>query len=400
VSAATVAAAPGIVTVARTTTEVEELRTLWAAAGPRNLDSDLDHLLGQVAAMPGARPHVLCVDAPGRDPVLVIARQVQDSYRWRIGYRTIARLSAPTIVVSFDGVIGDADEDGCSLAVQELRRQLLSGEAAAVLFQKVDVDSPLRRALDRSAPGLLRSNGQPVVRRTLALPDSWESFLAQRSSKSRRQLRYDDNKVRRTFGERMVLRRYTPDDPDPHVVRDMAVVAARSYQHGLGVDGIVDGVGSELISLARQHGWLRVWMLYIDDQPVSFWWGTVYAGTLSTGSPGYLPELAKDRVGYFTLRRMIEDACADPTIRVLDFGHGDADYKERFATEATMTADTTLFAPRPRAFAIRLLTGLASGTAALTRVAAGTRRGQQVKRWLRGRAADRAASTAGEEQAP
>jgi CelD/BcsL family acetyltransferase involved in cellulose biosynthesis len=326
---------------------------------------------------------------------------VENTYCWKLGYHTVFRLSAPTIVVSFDGLVGNVDADDCVRVIAALRKQLRTGEAAAVLFQKVEVDSPLRRALDDSGWLALRANRPAVVRRTLSLPESWDAFLATRSSKSRRQLRYDDNKLRRKFGDRLELRRHTPDSPDPSVLHDMTLVAAKSYQRGMGVNDIDDAVSSALFELARERGWLRAWVLYIDGRPVAFWWGTVYAGTLSTGSPGYVPELARERVGYYTLRRMIEEACADPEIRQLDFGHGDADYKERFATSATMTADTTLFAVRPRSITLRLLAALVAGTATVTNVVAGTQLGHRAKRWMRRRAAGRAAEgSTGEDSAP
>jgi CelD/BcsL family acetyltransferase involved in cellulose biosynthesis len=304
----------------------------------------------------------------------------------------LARVSAPTIVVSFDGLVGDADQSDCERAVRVLRENLDAGEAAAVLFQKVAVDSPMRRALDLSAPTPLRANGPDVQRMTLTLPDSWEAWLALRSRKSRHKLRYDDNRIHRTFGDRMTLRRYHPGNPDDRILRDMRTVAARAYQRGLGVDDLEGPVSSALLDLTAERGWLRAWVLYVDDEPVSYWWGTVYAGMLSTGSPGYLPELAEARVGHYTLLRMIEDACGDPSITEINFGHGDADYKERFANTAMTTADVTLFALRPRSIVLRTLVALNAATASATRWVAGTGPGQRVKRWLRGKAVRRASA--------
>ena len=96
---------------------------------------------------------------------------------------------------------------------------------------------------------------------------------------------------------------------------------------------------------------------------------------------------------------MIEDACADPQIRELNFGTGDAEYKERFANAAVTTADVTLFAPLPRSAAIRSLVALNAATSAATGRIAGTDLGQRAKRWLRGRAVRRATAGATPEVA-
>jgi CelD/BcsL family acetyltransferase involved in cellulose biosynthesis len=141
-----------------------------------------------------------------------------------------------------------------------------------------------------------------------------------------------------------------------------------------------------LIDLARDQGWLRVWMLYIDEQPVAFWWGITHAGVLGIGSPGYLPEFSKDRVGYYVLRRMLEDAANDPGTHAIDFGTGDADYKERFGDLRSEVSDVLLFARRPRPQAVRALLvlqlrGLALGRASLAR----TGRTDALRRWWRRR---------------
>lgn len=371
------------VTVARSLPEVERLRESWAAAGPRNLDADPDHYVTYVAAAPAVTPHVVRLERAGHPPILVVARLVPETYRWRIAYRTVARWTAPTLVVAFDGVLG-AGADDHELVVALLRDQLRLGAAAAVRFQKVDRASGLFAALERGGgPG--RVVGPVTVRRSLEVPASWEAYLAARSSKSRRQLRYDDNRLERTFAGRLELRRWSPSQPDDGVLSDMALVARQTYQSGLGVSVADDGPTGELIDLARRRGWLRAWVLYVDGRPVSFWWGCVYGGTLSTGSPGYLPELARERVGYYTLRRMLQDACDDPRIREVDFGHGEADYKERFGNRVVECSDVTLVAARPAAVPLRVLLLLDALTTRVVARVGRTDLGRRLRRRLRRR---------------
>jgi CelD/BcsL family acetyltransferase involved in cellulose biosynthesis len=51
---------------------------------------------------------------------------------------------------------------------------------------------------------------------------------------------------------------------------------------------------------------------------------------------------------------MFRDACEDDSVDVVDFGLGDAQYKQRFGSEMWSERDATLFAARPRAFALGL----------------------------------------------
>ena len=43
--------------------------------------------------------------------------------------------------------------------------------------------------------------------------------------------------------------------------------------------------------------------------------------------------------------RVIEDACADPALDVLDFGPGDAAYKQQFSNESREERNVVVFAP-------------------------------------------------------
>jgi len=43
--------------------------------------------------------------------------------------------------------------------------------------------------------------------------------------------------------------------------------------------------------------------------------------------------------------RVIEDACADPSLDVLDFGPGDAAYKRQFSSDSRVERNVVVFAP-------------------------------------------------------
>ena len=159
-------------------------------------------------------------------------------------------------------------------------------------------------------------------------------------------------------------------------------------------------VQAALMDLSRRKGWLRVWMLYVDETPVAFWWGVAHGGVLTIGSPGFDPAYARDRVGYYTLRRMLEDAADDPTIHRIDYGPGEADYKERFATGSTTARDVLLFARRPRPLAVRTLLAAQDRTLAVARSTAdASGRAEEIKRWWRARHAPRVAGGPGGAEA-
>lgn len=404
-------------TVARTPEDVEKLRPVWESHPLTNLDSDLDYFLAVCAANPTAAiPHVLVVprpatltakdaeDAHAQPPMLVVGRLVDERFQLRVGYQRLSGIQARTLVVSFGGVLG-ASEPADFAAVRAAIDGVLAdgpdgGGADVVLLQKTNVAAPWFAHLEGTGARSRRLVRPDAVLWASELPESWDALLSARSAKSRRQIRYDDNKLRRAYDGRLELRKIAPGGTtdlaeQDRLVADMQTIAGSSYQRGLGVSVVDNPLQAALLRTARERGWLRLWVLYIDDRAAAFWWGIVRGGVLSIGSPGFLPDFAKDRVGYYTLRRMIEDACADPEISTIDYGPGDADYKERFGTQSARVADVLLFARRPRPLSLHgLLRGQDRAVALAKKAVEKGGRTDELRRRWRARLAARSTKTA------
>lgn len=346
---------PSTVTVARTRHEVELLRPVWDGLPVRSVDADLDYFLAVVDGDPDTiRPHVLHLSGP-RGDLLVVARLVEQAFPVRLGYRVLGRVRARALVVSFEGVLGAGEDAELGQVLAALRGELRAGEADLAVLQKIDTAGAWFRVVTGSAPRTGHLVRPAVPLWTTDVPGSWEQLLAARTAKSRRQIRYDDNKLRRAYGDRLELRRLDQPAHRHRLPGDLREVAAESYQRDIGVSVLDSEVQSALLREAGARGWLRVWMLYVDQRPAAFWWGVLRHGTVSIGSPGFRRELARDRVGYYVLRRMLEDCCADPEVRRIDYGPGAADYKERFGTSRADVADVVLLAGRPRPVAVGAL---------------------------------------------
>ena len=111
-----------------------------------------------------------------------------------------------------------------------------------------------------------------------------------------------------------------------------AVVAAKTYQHALGVAFGDTPAHRERTRVAMERGWFRAWVLYLDGEPAAFWHGERYAGTFRTGNPGFDPKYDPYGIGTYLMLRMVDDLCSDPDVHAVDHGLGDATYKRRYGT--------------------------------------------------------------------
>lgn len=142
---------------------------------------------------------------------------------------------------------------------------------------------------------------------------------------------------------------------------------------------------SFLESMARR-GMLSIDLLSIDDKPVAFCYGFHYKHVYLYNTPGYDPEFAAYRVGNYLLLKQIERLCEDPTVRVIDFGMGDAQYKQVYSNRVTMESHVRIFAPARKGLCLnmaRSLTLIVDDT--ITRILKKSNLYARIKRLVRDR---------------
>ncbi len=109
--------------------------------------------------------------------------------------------------------------------------------------------------------------------------------------------------------------------------------------------------------LATQQA-LRSYLLFVDEQPAAFLFGTQHKGLFSYEEVGYVREFSDRSPGQVLLVQVLEDLLKDTTPRVFDFGGGAADYKQLFATTTSTSGNVWLVPPglRPQ-FCLAYLRG-------------------------------------------
>jgi CelD/BcsL family acetyltransferase involved in cellulose biosynthesis len=375
------------VRVARSVAEIEALRPAWEALPGDIVSGDVDFFLTMIRASPRApTPYVLALERGGAIAAISAGRLEDVELAASVGYRKIYAPRVRAITISYGGVLGDSSPETARLIVDRLQDPLQAGEADVVRFRSVRVGSPLHRAA-AEAPRFARR--QHVSTRTahwrLDLPSTYDAFLGSLSSSTREGVRRYSRKLERELGERSSLVRYRREDELDSFFTDAGTVAAKTYQHGLGVAVTDDPTLRQLIKLAARRGWFRSWVLSIAGEPAAFWHGIAYRGTFTIGVPGYDPAYARLRTGTYVLMKAVEELCADDEVDKVDFGFGDAEYKRRFGTDRWDEEDVLVYAPTFRGVRVNMTRTAVLGAAGAARRVAGSDRIANVKKRWRGR---------------
>jgi CelD/BcsL family acetyltransferase involved in cellulose biosynthesis len=174
---------------------------------------------------------------------------------------------------------------------------------------------------------LLRRETNPVLHDD---GGGWEGFLASRTSNFRRQIGRNERKL---AGDHDV--RYRLVGEAARLESDLdaffALHAARWSNGKSGFGGATEPFHRDFAARALERGWLRLWFLEVDGQPVAALYGFRFGGVESSYQAGRDPTWDDASVGFVLLAHAIRAALADGVTeyRLL---RGDEPYKARFAT--------------------------------------------------------------------
>lgn len=343
------------VRVARSVSEVEALRPVWTTL-QRHPNSDIDFYLTILGSRPEiVRPHVIVVYRGERPDAMLVGRLEHRRFDLKIGYKAFFSPRCRSLTFIYEGLLGNGSPENSKLMLEEIMRSLRQGEADLAFFNSLKVDSPIY-CFAASLPGFLSRDNFPDRREhwTMKLPRSIDEFYLGLSPKVRRNRRQEANRLLRDHLNDVKIRCLREADEVELMIQDIEEVAKSTYHRGLGV-GFQDSVEMRRrLHLEAQQGRLRAYILYVAGKPCAFWLVTLYGGVLHGLFTGYDPDFAKYSPGTFMLLRVIEDSVRS-NVKEMDFGFGDAWYKQFFCNCKWYEASIYIFAPNLRGLGLNLL---------------------------------------------
>lgn len=351
------AAEPLNIRVFRSIADLEQLRSSWSAI-QHHPNSDIDFYLMLHRARPETTPYVMVLYRGSRPKAMLVGRIEDNEIEIRLGY---ARLLAPkrrTLNIVYQGVLGELDDETSQAFMREIMYALERGEAQAAVFRFVRTDSPLYSALTKSVP-LTQRDYCPAaqVHRSMSLPAEAQGIRSRFSAKTRKNHRWQANKLLQDNSGNVRVECFQQESELEQLVRDVEQVARKTYQRGLGVGFEDTPRMRERLSFEMHRAGLRAYVLYVADRPSAFWIGTVYKGTFFSSFMGYDPSLARYSPGTFLLLHALEGFCAEKPRQVtsIDFGLGDAPYKQLLGDGEWQEASVYLFGSSPGSIALNLI---------------------------------------------
>lgn len=380
--------------------QLERLRERWDAC-EQHPNSVLDHFLLVSRLAPGVERPLVWIDSEvDRTRAWAAARLERTHLPLRVGYLSLGHVPVRLLRVIMGGCLGAWDVEQAGRFVDDCDALLRDGRADAVEFRCLAEQSPLWAALaHRSRTCGVRA---PAWNRHWALTlDGEPGFLMNRMrSKHRAWIRRKARDLEDSFPRRMQWRWHAPREGVRLLCDQLETVAKTTYQRGLEAGFVNNALTRARLELWARRGALRAMVLEIDGAAQAFWIGTLLHGSFHSAATGYRPELRAFEAGTLMFLRMVDELIREG-VRNIDFGLGDAHYKQRFGDHSWREASALLVAPSLRGWSAGGATALAAaGERAARRIAERTGALDHIKQRWRDRLRRRAEAEHAETQPP
>jgi len=361
----------------------DELRRIWRDLGASTVDtgylSQPEWYEGVLASLPSARPLIVTRWVDEQATALIATRLDAVTVPMRIGYRQVVPLKPTTLQVMEGGLLGDlADPDALLDALNDVAE---AAGAHLVTFPRLELDHPVAIAVRHAKrPWLRTPDPGNVHHRSHIGVGGYDELMA--GSKTRKRVRKYQRTLERDHAVELDV--FSTADRFDAFIADAMPIAETSYQFALGSSLGTPGE-VERLQRAADLGWFRGYILRVDGEPWTFDYGIVHDTTYTSVATAYRQEHSKKRPGNIALAGWIDDLAAHGVTEI-DWGPGDAEYKQSLSSRVTDEQALVVYRRTPKGTAMALLAAVVDAVDRLGRwIVERTGGLQKVKTTLRRR---------------
>lgn len=206
---------------------------------------------------------------------------------------------------------------------------------SVIALDKAELERPwlpaLAEATGRRTHGFVRAP-TPLPRIDLTKHEDWDAYLGSRSSNLRQQVRRFERRLAKDH-EVSLRRTESPSELDRDLETLFDLHDRRWEERTSLSSDTARAFHSEFAAAALQQGWLRLWLLEVDGEPIAAWYGWRLGGRYAYYNSGFDPERSPLRPGLVLLAGVIR-AAIEEGAEEFDFLLGGESYKSRFAEDS------------------------------------------------------------------
>ena len=345
------------VQVATTLPAVEALRPIWRKWA-HSLNTDIDYYLYNLTQDSSiVRPYVVTVYNDGAPQAMLIGQVRRRRASAIVSFVNFPGPTVHVLEIRKGGRIGRPSATIDKLLAEQLSKTVRGGEVDLLCFERLSLHSELYRKV-RRLPGLFVKERVPHVfcYSVLSLTAPERKRPRVFSGKTRREVRRKTRILERAFPNQMELKCFSQLSELDAGMCDAMRIAVTTWQYYLGL-GLTDTAQTrETFRFLARHGWLRIYVLYVQDAPCAFLVGQLYNNTFYCQHAGYHQEFGRFSVGSLLTALAFEDLAAAGVQRV-DLGEGGQEHNRRLGCQMSEEGTVHVYCPTLRGIWLNLFFG-------------------------------------------
>ncbi len=319
-------------------------------------NSDFDFFSTIVKSRPSVVAPVAMVLYKKDAPVaLAVGRMENVILPTSFGYLKVFSSTLRQYTIVYGGLMGRWDDAGASVLIQYLRTWMKQQKIDVAHLAATEHEHPVYKAALRNVPFyfreiLLKNN----LHWTADLKDAKDKFQNKINTKHRSQFRNKEKQLAKFSGGDIRIKKFQNPGDTTAFCLDAEKISQTTYLRGLG-EGFYDTPEMRSrLELSARNGWMHGHVLYANEKPCAFWLGTLYQKVFYLDYTGFNSDLNHFSPGRILFVKMIEELCESHELHSIDFGFGDAEYKQRYGDRNWMESDLYLFNRTPAMLLINL----------------------------------------------
>src|SRR5580704_17114557 len=335
---------------------VKALRPQWRIWA-NSLDTDLDFFLHQLSQDSTAlAPYVITVYDEGIARAMLVGRIRKQRASTVVSFVNVPGPAMRVLEIKKGGRMGQQSEAIDGLLATELLKAARSGEVDSICLERLPLQCELFRQIQQ-LPGFFVRERVPHVfcysELNLSNPENKHPQVF--SGKTLREMRRKTRILEQSFPGQVRLKCFSQASELDAGMHEAMRVARTTWQHSLG-QGFDDKAQRETYRFFAEHGWLRIYVLYLEDLPCAFLAGQLYNSNFYCQYTGYCPDYARFSVGAVLTARAFEELAAGGAQRV-DLGEGGQEHNRRIGCQMVEEGTVHVYSPTLRGVWLNLFFG-------------------------------------------
>ncbi len=278
-------------------------------------------------------------------PIAIIVGWINPKYvvtSW-LGYLKIKSPNLKCFEVENNGIISDGNSETDELICEYLKNQIRNTKIDLFAFNHLSSQNPIWDKI--ISKKCIYKN--PVYKKSV----NWITTLRDaqtgerkkiHSKKTNSKLFRKARKFRQSFDNQLVIRPFNNINSVQEFLENADLVTKNSYQYSINVGIRNNEYWKNIITSLAKGKYLRAYILFVKDKPVAYIIGAQYSDILFLIATSFNYNYSEYSPGEFLRHELIEDFL-QIGIDIIDYGYGDAIYKQRCGTEAIEEASVRIY---------------------------------------------------------